>query len=83
MSKQLSGDGTWFHRGKEARAAGWPRDVIDGRMSPSNRAAYAAGWDEQNELMRPRTPEDIAAANARIARLKAEVTRALETPAVS
>ncbi len=50
----------WFHRGKEARQNGETRDRIDGRMSPENRSAFQAGWDEQENFMRPPSDEQRA-----------------------
>ena len=53
----------WFARGKEARNNREPRDKVDGRMSPKNRAAFQAGWDEQERFVSGPTEEQVTAHN--------------------
>lgn len=79
MMKALSKtEGRWFHRGKEARSLSATRRLFDGRVSAGNRAAWNAGWDEQDRWMRPEIAEaEIAEASRVLGRLKAEVREML------
>lgn len=61
-----------FHRGKDARRCGEPRQLDDGRASAASRAAFNGGWDEQDSAMRSveRTPAELDASSKVIAQLK-------------
>ena len=61
----------WYHRGKEARMSGKPRQFPDGRINPVNRQAFYAGWDEQSRLTTQRTPEQVASYNRFVDQLRA------------
>ena len=65
--KVVQGAEHWHTRGKEERNNGEPRDLVDGRMTPANRTAFQAGWDEQQQYMQPAT-EDQRATTADILR---------------
>jgi hypothetical protein len=70
----ISGDGKWFHRGKEARANNQPRDIVDARMSDANRRAFQAGWDEEECR---RSPAHEAVTAARLAEFKKQMREVL------
>lgn len=63
----------WYYRGREARMRNEPRDKRDGRMSPTNRAAFQRGWDDESaqRVAAVATPEQQAEARAVLRRLKA------------
>lgn len=62
----------YFHRGKEARARGLPREVRDARVSLENRQQFFAGWDDQDRNMRPAlTPEQNAECDESLAMARA------------
>lgn len=46
-------DSNQFHAGKDARRRGLPREIPDCRLSSAARLDWYAGWDYQNEAMRP------------------------------
>lgn len=56
----MSASEKWFHRGKELRANGRDRAILDGRLSPESRRQFLAGWDEQDRLMRKPTDDQVA-----------------------
>lgn len=43
----------FFHRGKEARFLGQPRELHDARVSSENRLKFYEGWDAQDRFMQP------------------------------
>jgi hypothetical protein len=46
-------DSSHYHAGKDARRRGLPREIPDNRLTPQSRGEWYAGWDYQNEAMRP------------------------------
>jgi hypothetical protein len=70
----------YFHRGKEARANGRPRQHEDGRCSPESRTAFYAGWDDQDRTMRPAGNLTVEQRNANIQSLKDSVRTAIYGP---
>lgn len=61
----MSGD-KYFHRGKEARGHGLPREILDGRMSAESRQQFLAGWDEQDRLSAPPPTQEQLDESARV-----------------
>ena len=64
----------WFYRGREARANNRDRILPDGRISLANRQQFYNGWDEEDRLRTPKpTPEQLAACNAALAAIRANL----------
>lgn len=57
-------DSTHYHAGKDARRVGQARMIPDNRLTPASRAAWYAGWDYQNEQMRPPPTAEQRAAHS-------------------
>lgn len=71
----------WYHRGREARANREPRDKLDGRMSPSTRAAFQRGWDDEDGQRVQISPEQRAESERTVAALKEWAAQTLGGPA--
>lgn len=66
----------WFHRGKEARQAGKPCILPDGRLKSGSRQAFFDGYAFQDNLMKPQpTPEEVAQNDSFFAGLRAELRK--------
>lgn len=59
-----------YHDGRLARARGKERRLTDGRCSAKTRAAFYAGWDEEDRIRADRERPADAATPAEISWLK-------------